>query len=84
MAYLLRENGYRDLPEWARPEVYEAEFPEEPDLTTERGLQAADQSGMVPAAVILNLVDPKSILHDLRAEIGDFATLRFWRGALER
>ncbi|MEO0750352.1 MAG: hypothetical protein AAFY25_00965 [Pseudomonadota bacterium] len=37
----------------------------------------------MPIDVIFNLINPESILHELRREIGDFATLRFWRGALE-
>lgn len=82
-AQRLKERGYRDLPEWARPQEYEAEFPEDPDLGTERGLHAAGQSGIVPVGVFFNLIERKSILHELRPIIGVFATLRFWRGALE-
>ncbi|MCB1350040.1 MAG: hypothetical protein KDK11_15905 [Maritimibacter sp.] len=79
----MRRTGYQDLPPDLRPKSYDDQFSTPPDVNTEAGLHAAGESGIVPAETIFRLVARDSVLHQIRAEIGDFAALRFWRGARE-
>jgi len=81
--YEARQDGYQDLPKHLRPRSYDEEYDTPPDVGTEAGLHAAGESAILSAETIFRLVDPDSILHQIRAEIGDFAALRFWRGARE-
>lgn len=79
----MRRTGYQELPAHIRPKPYDEEYDTPPDVGTEAGLHAAGESGILPAEVIFRLVPPDSVLHQIRAELGDFAALRFWRGVKE-